>query len=86
MSVGREEDPAFPIKIMILQAALPASTEGQTRTRVTKRIKKKLQELDHLHFTRSETRGELATVYVELSADTTAPEVTGTWQSFRNMT
>ena len=85
MSMGREEDPAFTIKTMIIQAALPGATAEETVTQVTERIEKKLQELENLKFTRSETKPGVATVYVELTADTKAPAVTATWQRIRNM-
>lgn len=84
-SMGREEDPSFTIKTMIIQAVLPGATAEETVTQVTERIEKKLQELENLKFTRSETRPGRATVYVELTADTKAPAVAATWQRMRNM-
>ena len=41
--LGREEDPSFTIKTMIVQAALPGATAEETATQVTDRIEKKLQ-------------------------------------------
>jgi multidrug efflux pump subunit AcrB len=83
--MGREEDPSFTVKTMIIQAALPGATAEETVTQVTERIEKKLQELENLKFTRSETKPGLATVYVELTAETKAPAVAATWQRVRNM-
>ncbi|MEI6800885.1 MAG: efflux RND transporter permease subunit, partial [Pseudomonadota bacterium] len=85
MQLGREEDPSFTIKTMIIQAALPGATAQETVTQVTERIEKKLQELETLKFTRSETKPGVATVYVELTSDTKAPAVAATWQRVRNM-
>ncbi len=85
LNMGREEDPSFTIKTMIIQAALPGATAEETVTQVTERIEKKLQELENLKFTRSETKPGVATVYVELTADTKAPAVAATWQRVRNM-
>lgn len=84
-SLGREEDPAFTIKTMIIQAALPGATAEETLTQVTERIEKKLQELENLKDTRSETRPGRATVYVELTDSTKAPAVAATWARIRNM-
>ena len=83
--MGREEDPSFTVKTMIIQAALPGATAEETVTQVTERIEKKLQELETLKYTRSETKPGLATVYVELTSDTKGPAVTATWQRVRNM-
>ena len=85
MSMGREEDPAFTIKTMIVQASLPGATAEETLTQVTERIEKKLQELENLKFTRSETSPGMATVYVELTAETRSAAVAATWQRVRNM-
>ncbi len=85
VSMGREEDPAFTIKTMIIQAALPGATAEETVTQVTERIEKKLQELENLKFTRSETKPGVATVYVELTPDTKPAAVAATWARIRNM-
>ena len=85
MSMGREEDPDFTIKTMIVSAALPGATAEETVTQVTDRIEKKLQELDTLDFTRSVTFPGQAVVYIDLRADTKADEVAQTWIRVRNM-
>lgn len=84
-SMGREEDPSFTIKVMVISAALPGATAEQTVTQVTDRIEKKLQELPNLKMTRSESYPGSAVVYVELTDQTRAREVTETWQTVRNM-
>ena len=45
-NLGREEDPNFTIKIMVISAALPGATVDETLTQVTTRIETKLEELD----------------------------------------
>ena len=47
MNLGREEDPSFTIKVMVVSAAMPGATAEETREQVTDRIEKKLQELWH---------------------------------------
>jgi multidrug efflux pump subunit AcrB len=86
LRLGREEDPAFTIKTMIIQAALPGATAEQTLTQVTDRIEKKLQDLDSLDFTRSVTSPGKTVVYVDLRADTPAATVPDQWRRVRDMT
>lgn len=85
LNLGREEDPAFTIKTMIVSAALPGATAEETARQVTDRIERKLLELDGLKHTRSVTSPGLAVVYVDLRDDTPAQEVTPVWRQVRNM-
>ncbi|WP_340160429.1 efflux RND transporter permease subunit [uncultured Hoeflea sp.] len=85
MSIGREEDPNFAIKTMIISAALPGADTRETLTQVTDRIEKKLEDLDELDFTRSVTRPGQSIVYVELLASTSAKDLPEIWQRVRNM-
>ncbi|MGV8986546.1 MAG: efflux RND transporter permease subunit [Cypionkella sp.] len=84
-NLGREEDPSFAIKTMIVSAALPGATAEETVTQVTDRIEKKLQELDVLKRTRSVTFPGQAVVYVELRDNTPTPTVPAVWARVRNM-
>ena len=56
LSLGREEDPAFTIKTMLIQANWPGASVDETITQVTDRIEKKLEELDSLDYTRRSQR------------------------------
>jgi multidrug efflux pump len=85
VSIGREEDPNFSIKTMIISAALPGADTQETLTQVTDRIEKKLEDLAALHFTRSVTRPGVAIVYVELLPSTKAAQLPLIWQTVRNM-
>ncbi|MGR3199300.1 MAG: efflux RND transporter permease subunit, partial [Paracoccus sp. (in: a-proteobacteria)] len=73
LNLGREEDPNFTIKTMIIAAALPGATIDETLTQVTTRIETKLEELDELDFTRSVTMPGQAVVYVELDPTIRGP-------------
>ena len=42
LSLGRNEDPAFTIKTMVVQAAWPGATLEDTAQQVTERIERKL--------------------------------------------
>ena len=84
-TIGREEDPDFSIKTMIISAALPGADVQETLTQVTDRIEKKLADLGALHFTRSVTRPGQSIVYVELLPTTKAKDLPNIWQTVRNM-
>ncbi|OYX42328.1 MAG: ACR family transporter [Rhodobacterales bacterium 32-67-9] len=85
LSIGREEDPNFAIKTMIISAALPGADTAETLTQVTDRIEKKLEDLDELDFTRSVTAPGRAVVYLELLPTTKPAQLPLIWQRVRNM-
>ena len=85
MRLGREEDPSFTIRTMIIQASLPGATTIETATQVTDRIEKKLQELDVVKNTRSVTYPGAAIVYVDLYDETPARSVRQYWLRIRQM-
>ena len=72
-NLGREEDPAFAIKTMIVGAEWPGATIGDTLDQVTDRIEKEVQQVDSLDFTRSYTTPGKTTVFVQFK-DTTDPK------------
>ncbi|GGG84773.1 ACR family transporter [Salipiger pallidus] len=84
-NIGREEDPNFAIKTMVITGILPGADIEDTRTQVTDRIEKKLEDLDELDFTRSVTRPGTSIVYLELLPTTKADELPRIWQRVRNM-
>ncbi|EGP54279.1 efflux transporter protein (plasmid) [Agrobacterium tumefaciens F2] len=85
LNLGREEDPNFTVKTMIINVRWPGASAEEVTRQVTDRIEKKLEELDALDFTRSETIAGQATVYVDLLPTTKAKDVAGNWVRVRNM-
>ncbi|MFV0293433.1 MAG: efflux RND transporter permease subunit [Paracoccus sp. (in: a-proteobacteria)] len=85
LNLGREEDPNFTIKIMVIGAALPGASIDETLNQVTKRIENKLEDLDELKLTRSVTMPGRAVVYVELGPEVKGPEVPEVWKRVRHM-
>ncbi len=85
LNLGREEDPNFTIKTMIIGAALPGATIDETLKQVTTRIETKLEELDELKFTRSVTSPGQSVVYVELLPTIRGPHVPEVWKRVRQM-
>ena len=55
LNLGREEDPSFTIKTMVIRPSGPAPRSRTPSPQVTDRIEKKLEELDSLDYTRSHT-------------------------------
>lgn len=85
INLGREEDPAFTIKTMVINAQWPGASAEEMTKQVTNRIEKKLEELASLDHTRSETIAGQTTIFLELLPSTKARDVTENWNRVRNM-
>lgn len=85
LNLGREEDPAFTIKTMVIQAKWPGASAEEVTKQVTDRIEKKLEELETLDYTKSITTPGQTTVFVNLRDNTKARDVVPTWLRVRNM-
>lgn len=85
LKLGREEDPNFTIKTMVIQAQWPGASAEEVTKQVTDRIEKKLEELESLDHTRSITTAGQTIVFIDLLATTKAKDVAGTWVRIRNM-
>ena len=46
LNLGREEDPVFTIKTMLIQAQWPGASVDEITKQVTERIERKLEELE----------------------------------------
>lgn len=84
MSMGREEDPNFAIKTMIVTGSMPGATVDETVKQVTERIERKLADLTELDYTRSITVPGRAVVYIYLLDTVKADTLPGVWQRVRN--
>ena len=81
--LGRNEDPSFVIKTMVVQAAWPGATVEDTLKQVTERLERKLQETPKLDFLRSFTSAGVTTIFVNLKGSATAREVPDIWYHVR---
>ncbi|WP_395666029.1 efflux RND transporter permease subunit [Methylocella sp.] len=81
--LGRNEDPPFTFRAMVVQAAWPGATLDETIKQVTERIERKLQETQGLDYLRSYTKPGLATIFVNLRGDTPAKDVPNIWRRVR---
>ncbi len=85
LNLGRNEDPSFVIKTMVVSAAWPGATTEETLKQVTERIERALEETPHLDFMRSFTRPGFTTVFVNLEGKATPEQVHDTWYQVRNL-
>lgn len=83
LNLGREEDPSFAIKTMVIQTRWPGATVDDTLEQVTDRIEKKLEELDSLDYVKSYTRPGESTVFVYLKDTTKAGDIPDIWYQVR---
>ncbi|SDG43910.1 efflux RND transporter permease subunit [Phytopseudomonas seleniipraecipitans] len=83
MNLGREEDPSFTIKTMVIQTRWPGATVDETLSQVTDRIEKKLEELDSLDYVKSYTRPGESTIMVFLRDTTKAGDIPNIWYQVR---
>jgi len=54
--LGRDEDPPFTIKTMVVKTLWPGATTLETMRQVTDRIEKKLEELPNIDYVKSYTK------------------------------
>jgi multidrug efflux pump len=81
--LGRNEDPAFIIKTMVVHAVWPGATVEDTLNQVTERLERTLEETPHLDFLRSITIAGATTIFVNLKGSASAKEVADTWYHVR---
>ena len=82
-SLGRDEDPNFTFRTMVVQAAWPGATIDETLKQVTERIERKLQETKSLDFIRSYTTAGSTTIFVNLKGATPPSQVPDIWYQVR---
>ena len=81
--LGRNEDPPFTLKTMIVEAYWPGATIDETLQQVTERIERKLQEVPNLDFVRGYTAAGKSTIFVNLKDSTPPRDVPGVWYQVR---
>src|SRR4029434_9446533 len=64
--LGRDEDPPFTIKTMVVKTMWPGATTLETMRQITDRIEKKLEELPNIDYLKSYTKHAQAVVCVSL--------------------
>jgi multidrug efflux pump len=85
LNLGREEDPPFTIKTMVIAAQWPGASVEEMTNQVTDRIEQKLVELSQLDYTTSTTSSGQAVVNVNLKSEVGGDEVKATWTQVRHL-
>ena len=83
LRLGRNEDPAFTFRTMIVAAAWPGATIEETLLQVTERLERTLQETPNLNRLRSYTIAGQTTIFVELKGSTPPDVVPDMWYEVR---
>ena len=82
-SLGRNEDPAFTFRTMVVQARWPGATLDETLKQVTERIERTLKETPNIDFLRSFTSAGVTTIFVNLKGSTPPKQVPDIWYHVR---
>ncbi|MBF0347195.1 MAG: efflux RND transporter permease subunit [Magnetococcales bacterium] len=85
-SLGRNEDPPFTIKTMVVKILWPGASLEETVNQVTDRIEKKLEEAPSLDYLRSYTRAGESVIFVNLEDTTPPSQVSDIWYQVRKKT
>ena len=83
LRLGRDEDPPFTVKTMIVTTAWPGAAIEETILQVTDRIEKKLQETPSLDYLKSYTLSGQSTILVVLKESTPPASVPDVWDKVR---
>ena len=81
--LGRNEDPSFIIKTMVVKAVWPGATVEDTLSQITERLERTLEETPNLDYLRSFTTAGSTTIFVNLKGNTSAREVPDIWYHVR---
>src|SRR6185312_1623959 len=81
--LGRDEDPPFTIKTMVVKTLWPGATTLETVQQVTDRIEKKLEELPGLDYLKSYSKPGESVVFVTLKDSVRASDVPDLWYQAR---
>jgi multidrug efflux pump len=83
LRLGRDEDPAFTFRTMIIAAAWPGATVEETLNQVTERLERTLQEVPFLERLRSVTVAGQTTIFLDLQGATPPARVPDSWYEVR---
>jgi len=81
--LGRNEDPPFTVKTMVVQAMLPGASVEETTHLLTDRIEKMLQETPYFDYVKSYTVAGKTTILLNLLSGTPKAKVPDIWYQVR---
>src|SRR6202795_284980 len=79
LRLGRNEDPNFTIKTMVVQVMWPGANITDTLQQVTDLLEKKLQEIPGLDYIKSYTLPGTSTVFITLKGSVVSRDVPDIW-------
>jgi multidrug efflux pump len=82
--LGRDEDPDFSFKVMVVRTLWPGASAQEVEQQVTDRIEKKLQSAPNLNYLRSMSKAGESIIFVHLNDTTPRQEMLRTWLIVRN--
>ncbi|MGE5478170.1 MAG: efflux RND transporter permease subunit [Bacteroidales bacterium] len=85
-SLGRDEDPPFTIKTMVVKVLWPGASLEETVNQVTDRIEKKLEETPSLDYLKSYSKAGESVIFVTLKDTTPPAKVADIWYQVRKKT
>src|SRR5499427_7036946 len=83
LHLGRNEDPEFTVKTMVVHTEWPGATQEETMQQITDRIEKKLQDTPNLYYQTSYTTAGQSTIFVYLLESTAKKDVPDLWYQVR---
>jgi multidrug efflux pump subunit AcrB len=84
VNLGRDEDPSFTIKTMLVTAVWPGASMEETQKQLAERLERQLQTTTGLDALRSIVRPGIVTIYVDLDGAFDPKRVPAVWQEVRN--
>ena len=84
VNLGRDEDPSFTMKTMLVSAVWPGASLDETQSQLTDRLERRLQGTTGLDNIDSITRPGIVTIYVHLDGGFPSARVPQVWQEVRN--
>ncbi|MCL7462810.1 efflux RND transporter permease subunit [Pseudomonas sp. NW5] len=75
LALGRAEDPAFTVRVMVVSALWPGASAEQLQTQVVDRLEKRIQEVEYLYRIDTTVRAGRADLQVEFEDFTPSEKV-----------
>ncbi len=83
LSLGRAEDPAFTVPIMVVSVVWPGATAEEMQDQVVDRLEKRIQEVEHLYRIETSIRPGRADLQVEFHDYVTSAMIPGLFYQVR---
>ena len=84
-TLGRQEDPNFAVKQMVISTSWPGATAKQMEMQVTDKIEKVAQTVPDVDYVTSYSRPGVSVVNVFLKNSATSAQMKARWQEVRNL-